>query len=125
VAALLERGPELEVVVDLAVDDRRDLPVLGGERLVASPDVDDREPGMGERERADPPQGITVGPAMPQRLDHPLGRIGPRRAGRIEDCTDPAHARGSWQEARRSLVTQPHRSCHPQVWSRAPFLRSI
>ena len=29
---------------------------------------------------------------MAQRLDHPLRRVLARRAGRIEDCSDPAHA---------------------------------
>jgi hypothetical protein len=93
VPALLQQAAQVELVVDLAVDDGGDLAVLGVERLVAAGDVDDRKPGMGERERSDPPERVPVGTAVAQGLHHSLGRVGPRRAGRIEDCSDPAHAR--------------------------------
>ena len=92
VSAFLEPGPQLLVVVDLAVDDRGHAAVLGVERLVAARDVDDGQARVGERDGADAPQRLAIGTAMAQRLDHPLGRVLARRAGRIEDCADPAHA---------------------------------
>jgi hypothetical protein len=114
VALPLEPGAELAVVVDLAVDDRGDVSVLGVERLVAAGHVDDREPGVGERDRADAPERLAIRTAMAQRLDHPLRRVLARRAGRIEDCADPAHA-GVMMSGR----------CDSRVWSGAPGGLSI
>jgi len=47
---------------------------------------------VGQRERPDAPQRLAIRTAMAQRLDHTLRRVLARRAGRIEDCSDPAHA---------------------------------
>ena len=91
VAASLEALAQLAVVVDLAVDDRGHAAVLGVERLIAARDVDDGQPGVSQRERPDAPQRIAIRTAVAQRLDHPLRRVLARRAGRIEDCSDPAH----------------------------------
>src|SRR5918911_1590505 len=90
--ASLEAGAQRVVVVDLAVDDRGHAAVLRVERLVAARDVDDRQPRVGERDRPDAPERLAIGTAMTERLDHPLRRVLARRAGRIEDCADPAHA---------------------------------
>ena len=90
-AASLELLAQLGVVVDLAVDDRGHAAVLGVERLVAARDVDDGQPGVSQRERSDAPQRVAIRTAVAQRLDHPLRRVLARRAGRIEDCSDPAH----------------------------------
>ena len=91
-AALLELGAQRAVVVDLAVDDRGDAAVLGVERLVAARDVDDRQPRVGEGDGPDAPERLAIRTAVAERLDHPLRRVLARRAGRIEDCADPAHA---------------------------------
>ena len=75
VAASLEALAQLAVVVDLAVDDRGHAAVLGVERLIAARDVDDGQPGVGQRERPDAPQRVAIRTAVAQRLDHPLGRV--------------------------------------------------
>ena len=49
--AALQLGPQLAVIVDLAVLDDDDAAVLVGERLVAAVEVDDREAAGGERPR--------------------------------------------------------------------------
>jgi hypothetical protein len=91
----LEPRPQLAVVVDLAVDDRRDSAVLRVERLVAAGHVDDRQTRVRERERADAPHRLPVGPPMAERLHHSVDRMlaGATRR-RIEDRADPAHAGG-------------------------------
>ena len=93
VAAGLELFAQLAVVVDLAVDDRRDRAVLGVERLVAAGHVDDRQARVGERERAEPSDALAVGPAVAQRLDHPLRGLGRRGPAGVEDRSYSTHAR--------------------------------
>ena len=114
VAAGLELGSQRPVVVDLRVGDEGHRAVLGIERLVAARDVDDRQAGVGQRDRADAPDGVSVGPTVPQRFDHPLGGVGGGWASRIENRSDPAHSPPSWQAGPLSQL------CHTQVWSRAP-----
>ena len=46
----LELAPQLGVVVDLAVEDEREVAVVAVERLVAGRDVDDREAAHADRE---------------------------------------------------------------------------
>src|SRR4029077_8173471 len=76
---------ELAVVVDLAVLDDLDAPVLVGDRLVATGKVDDRETAHGEAARADDDAPVGVGAAVDQRLVH-------RGEGRgIRGC-GPGHA---------------------------------
>src|SRR5918999_4016391 len=117
VAALLESGAKGALVVDLAVDDDGDGAVLGVERLVAPGDVDDGEPGVGERGGAGAPDPLAVGPAVPKRLEHPLGGVLAQGASRVEERADAAHQ--SWLAlppiraailAGRSVVTFSSRS---------------
>ena len=93
VALALEPGAQVEVVVDLTVDDRRDRAVLGVERLVAAGHVDDRQARVGERQWADAPHRLPVGPAMAESLHHSVHRMLAGATRRIEDRADPAHAR--------------------------------
>jgi hypothetical protein len=71
VAARLQVPPQVAVVVDLAVDDRRAPAVLREEGLVAACHIDDREPGVREQRRPAAVHPLAVRPAMPQRGDHP------------------------------------------------------
>ena len=88
----LQLGAELPVVVDLAVLDDVDRPVLVGDRLVARLEVDDRQPAGGEGGGAVDEETVAVGPAVDERRTHagePLGVGGPVCA---DDPADPAHA---------------------------------
>jgi hypothetical protein len=84
VASALEVLAQGGVVVDLAVHDHGDRAVLGVEGLVAASDVDDRQTRVRQRGRAGAVHAVGVGPAMAQRLDHPLPAVGGRGPGRIE-----------------------------------------
>ena len=76
VALRLELAAQLLVVVDLAVEDEREVPVVGEERLVAGGDVDDGEPPHADREvRADVDAGA-VGAAVHDRAQHPVEQLG-------------------------------------------------
>ena len=73
----LQRGPQLAVVVDLAVDDRRDRAVLRVEGLVAAGHVDDGQPGVGEQDRAGA-RGAAVANSRPSSA--PASWLAPRAA---------------------------------------------
>jgi hypothetical protein len=66
----LELGPQLRVVVDLAVLDHDHAPVLARDRLVAALEVDDRQPPGGEPGLAVDHLAAAVGPAMHERGAH-------------------------------------------------------
>jgi hypothetical protein len=64
------------VVVDLAVEDEREIPVVGEERLVARRDVDDRQSPHPDREvRADVDAGA-VGAPVHDRAEHAVEQLG-------------------------------------------------
>jgi hypothetical protein len=87
-----ERCPQLEVVVDLAVLDDLDRPVLVPDRLVSTAEVDDGEAPRRQRDRPVHQRARAVGAAVSQRLVHGLER--PRvDGGSVErgESADPAH----------------------------------
>ena len=62
----------LLVVVDLAVADQEQAPVLGDQRLLAATDVDDRQAPMPEPVPTDRHDAAVVGTAVSQPLEHLL-----------------------------------------------------
>ena len=90
VARALELGAQLGVVVDLAVLDDDDAPVLARDRLVAALEVDDRQPPRGEPGLAVDDLAAAVGPAVHERrahrAEHARGRRPARRCGRCRRC---------------------------------------
>ena len=83
----LELGTQLAVVVELAVDDRYHVAALVRDRLVASLEVDDREPPHRQPGTLADPAALAVGPAVPEQL-HGIERLGARVS---DDAEDPAH----------------------------------
>ena len=84
---------DLRVVVDLAVEDDRQPSVLGRHRLVArGREVEDREPSVSQRRRAQDHDPFVVGTPMTQETGHRRGQ-GARgsRLGEIDDARDAAH----------------------------------
>ncbi len=71
VAALLEILAQLPVVVDLAVADHPDRPVGIQQRLPPAFEVDDRQPAMAENCAVLAELPLAIGPAVPQRVQHP------------------------------------------------------
>ena len=78
VAVALELAPELRVVVDLAVLDDDARAVLAGDRLIASGEVDDREPPRRERDRPIDVLTRAVGTAVEERGAHGSETVGIR-----------------------------------------------
>src|SRR5262245_16096275 len=69
--ALDQRLTQLDMVVDLAVENRPDRAVLVGERLVAGLQIDDAEPPVPQSHRPAHVIAVVVGAAMAQRGRHP------------------------------------------------------
>ena len=84
-AALLELAAQLGVVVDLAVEDEREVAVVAVERLVAGRDVDDREPAHPDREVLADVGALPVGPAVHDRPQH-LFQAARDRSRRTRRC---------------------------------------
>ena len=72
VPLLLERGAQLHVVEDLAVEDDPDAPVLVGDRLPAALEVDDAQPRVGEADVRIPVEAETVRAPVPEHGGHRL-----------------------------------------------------
>ena len=92
VAGRLQLGAQLGVVVDLAVLDDDDAPVLARDRLVAALEVDDRQPPRGEPGLAVDHLAAAVGPAVPERRAHGAEHVavdGPPVGA--DDAADAAH----------------------------------
>ena len=107
-AGRLELRPQLGVVVDLAVLDDDDPPVLVGDRLVAALEVDDREPPRGQPGLAEHHLARAVGPAVHERVAHGAqqrGIDGPPVSA--DDAADPAHPYGTSRGARPEITSQP------------------
>jgi hypothetical protein len=85
--------PQLDVVVDLPVLHHPVAPVLGRERLVASEDVDDREPRVRHPEAAVDVEPDAVGTTVTQLPGHGEQQL---RRGTMArpgvDARDPAHS---------------------------------
>ena len=91
VATALETAPELAEVVDLAVEDNADRPVLGRDRGIAVLEVDDGEPVLADRAATADERtvGIRASVALTRKLSSDdLARGGPRPH---EPC-DSTHA---------------------------------
>ena len=94
VAGRLELRPQLGVVVDLAVLDDDDPPVLVGDRLVAALEVDDRQPPRRQPGLAEHDLARAVRPAVAQRFAHGAQQRGVDGAPVApDDAADPAHRR--------------------------------
>ena len=83
---------QLLVVVDLAVLDDVDRPVLVRDRLVAAREVDDREPPRGEPDAVVEEGAVAVGAAVDERGAHRVEPAALDRAPARGDSADPAHA---------------------------------
>ena len=122
----LELRPQLGVVVDLAVEDELDRPVLVRHRLVgAVREVDDREPARAE---ADAPVGgdpgaRAVGAAMGERVAHPRDvRLLDVETAPGEGSRYPAHVRTPLPDRRRMRRGRSRRA-RPRVRPRAESAR--
>ena len=67
----LEAGPKLGMVVDLAVENDPDSPVLVAHRLLAAADVHDRKAPMCQPGAAVDDQPLSVRPAVRDAVAHP------------------------------------------------------
>ena len=86
---------EIGMVVDLAVEDDRQVPVGGRHRLGASGEIDDGESTMAEMDSRFGNDGIPLGirPAMGQRTGHSLKGLPVTRITGCNESRDPAHQR--------------------------------
>src|SRR5262245_65357035 len=109
VTPCLELGPELAVVVDLAVEDDPYGAVLVGQGLAARIEVDDAETPHPDPERPVAVDASAVGSPMENRLRHLLqdGRRGRLLAIAAKEAEDPAHVRTLGTSRSRGLYT-PH-----------------
>ena len=89
----LEVAPQFAVVVDLAVLDDVERPVLIRDRLIARLEIDDREPPRRERDLSVAEFAEAVRAAMDERGAHRRDAVGDRRAVCRGDSADPAHGR--------------------------------
>jgi hypothetical protein len=94
-ALSFEHRAELAMVVDLAVLDDLDRPVLVADGLVSAIDVDDGKPANRERDRPVHERARAVRPSVEEHLVHGLERPRVDRAT-VErgESTDPAHGAG-------------------------------
>lgn len=94
--AVPERGKlahqRLEIV-DLTVEDHTDRPVFVEDRLIATGELDDREPAMTEPDPRAVMKAGTVRTTMAEKVGHPLqqARIGRPAPTAIENPCYPAH----------------------------------
>jgi hypothetical protein len=63
--------PEFTVVVDFAVKNDPDSPILVGHRLMAAPDIDNRQPTMAEPYLRICERPRVIGPPMGKGVAHP------------------------------------------------------
>ncbi len=93
VARLLETGPQLAEVVDLAVADDDEIAVLVADRLMAAGDVDDRQPPHAEEQLIVDEATLVVGSSMQNGAAHARehGGIGPSRTAQTQHAVDSAH----------------------------------
>ena len=92
VPAYFELVPQLEVVVDLAVVNDADVPVLVRHRLCTAGDIDHAQPHVREADPVVCVEAEPIGPTMPDRGRHALEQLG-RDAARplAGDACQAAH----------------------------------
>ena len=94
-AGAAQLGAHGLVVVELAVLDRDDAAVLGGDRLVPVRGVDDREPAHAQRDAVGRECPAVVRAAVGHDVGHPVEDLrrhdAPRVPADLEDAADPAH----------------------------------
>ncbi len=95
VAEPLELQPEVREVVDLAVEDDPDRPVLVGERLIARSKIDDAQPPVSEADPVADVEAVGIGAAVCDDRGHRGQPIAIDRPGRVEAelACDTAHVR--------------------------------
>ena len=106
-----QRGAQLAVVVDLAVEDHPDGAVLVGDRLVAGRDVDDAQAPHAERDAVLDVEALVVRSAVADDVAHALQQRGPllaRGAGLtipFDESRNPTHRMSTFrrQPSARSL----------------------
>ncbi len=86
-----ELRPKLEVVEDLAGLHHPDRRVLVVHRLVASRQVDDREPPHAQRDVCDLDDSLVIRPAVDHGIAHSLDELAAARRVTARDAADPAH----------------------------------
>ncbi len=91
VAELLELAAKLGVVVDLAVLHRPEPAVGRGQRLVASLEVDDGEPGGDHPEAVGEVEADAVGASVKELARHREQELPVHVAAGVVDPGDPAH----------------------------------
>src|SRR5262249_40082706 len=92
VALRLELHTQLAVVVDLAVVDELEAPLLACKRLVAGRGgIDDREAAKAERRAGPRVQTAAVRAAVPKRGRHPLHGLAFGWTPGRDDSAHPAH----------------------------------
>ena len=91
VAAPLEPAPQLELVVDLAVEHDCDVAALVEERLVAVLGIDDRETPHAERHALGRVVALPVRAAVRERRGHRAHELRIRAAAGRVDARYPAH----------------------------------
>ena len=103
VARSLELGADVGEVVDLAVEDDPDRPVLVGERLIARRQIDDAQTAMSEADAGTDEEAVGVGPAMRDDVGHRRESAAIDRLSRVEVdfSSDAAHIRRPPAEASR------------------------
>ena len=137
---LFERGPKGGVIVDFAVVDDPNRPVLVGHRLPAAEHVHDREPAHPQAHRSLDPEALAVRPAVAQHVPHPRETrlVHGFPLVQFDDPHDPAHAlvpnlarhdeahcardvpHGE-QDHRCAIATTAHRERARPGWSRSCF----
>ncbi len=105
---------QLAVVVDLAVLDDRDRPVLVGDRLVAVLEVDDREAPGGKSHAVGLEEPVAVRPAMDEPGVHPPHPVEVRACAALSrgDAANPTHGRAVSQPSGDVPLLDP-----PYRWS--------
>ena len=87
----LELLPQLAIVVDLAVLNDVNRPILVCDRLIARLEVDDREPSSCEGRVAVDQDSVAVRAAVHERLVHALDRCPLHAVVGRDDSADSAH----------------------------------
>src|SRR5687768_11628952 len=91
-AKRLQLAPQLDVVVDLAVEDHCEATVGTPHRLVAcGRQIEDREPAKAEADRACGVDALRIGPAVSERERHAPHDAWVSRAVQCENAYDAAH----------------------------------
>ncbi len=112
VAARLQRGAQVRVVVDLAVADDQDGAVLVRHRLAARGEIHNRQAPVPEPHRSFDEEPLAVRPAVAQRVPHAAqpGLLHGVVGREVQDAGDPAHQARSTEKPSSSKSTDSRRS---------------